>query len=881
MVAHKTCVLVAAATPAGRDPDLMAAGLCEEIRRRGDQMRLVGNRVLQPSEVSARLAAIDASTPCALVLIGRFDHTEAAAEHWLEKHAHLVVALVPVADDVVLIHKRDPRLEQVVDAIQDLVEKAGQLPGERTFQFQLPAPANEAQAGPIVAGPDEDGAQAADDGDVLELDADDMLVDGEPPSLPPPRPLLEAAIDWAHALLKKATGRLFGENGLGIEITRVQVLDWLDERGARTALIRDDEDIAAADEALSAALREALCEPGGPREPLAIACQALGLNPLEFRMVVAALAPELDPRYQHGISLLMMDDPARRVGTLIFYAELIGVSAEVAVEIFRSGQLARWRLFEGAVGTLPAADAPLRLDPPLRAWLLGAADGLEQADPVLRRILRADPWPGATLVADEERARALVAGLGGESWLILAGDGGPAAWRALLEAGAAACGRAPLRAELSDAAALDEVESSETGLRLAREALLAGRPLLVDAAGIEAGRAPDEAVRALLAALDSTGARGAIVTDDPARIVRLLGDRCYRIEKEAPSASARVEALSRAAEATGAHFTVEAAESLANLYPLQIDGVEQAMHLALARPAGAGPDALRARFITACKEVSAEGASGLAQRIEPIFALDDVVLPADRKGQLEEIVDNVRFAPKVLEGWKFRDQLPYGLGVTALFHGPSGTGKTMASMAVAKTLGIQLLRLDLSRVVSKYIGDTEKNIDQMFLEAQLSGAGLLVDEADGLMSRRSDVKDAHDRYANLEVAYLLQRMEAFEGLCILTTNLRTNVDSAFLRRLRFIIDFPRPDAAAREEIWRRCLPPEAHELDDAAFRQLGRRIELTGGSIRQITLRAAFLAAAAGTRIGPAHIAHAARAEFAKLSLPPVELDLVDAKRAA
>ncbi len=144
------------------------------------------------------------------------------------------------------------------------------------------------------------------------------------------------------------------------------------------------------------------------------------------------------------------------------------------------------------------------------------------------------------------------------------------------------------------------------------------------------------------------------------------------------------------------------------------------------------------------------------------------------------------------------------------------------------------------------------------------------------MSRRSDVKDAHDRYANLEVAYLLQRMEAFEGLCILTTNLRANLDSAFLRRLRFIIEFPRPDAAAREEIWRRCLPPDSHALDDAAFRLLARRIELTGGSIRQITLRAAFLAAAAGTRIGPAQIAHAARAEFAKLSLPPVELDLVE-----
>jgi SpoVK/Ycf46/Vps4 family AAA+-type ATPase len=202
-------------------------------------------------------------------------------------------------------------------------------------------------------------------------------------------------------------------------------------------------------------------------------------------------------------------------------------------------------------------------------------------------------------------------------------------------------------------------------------------------------------------------------------------------------------------------------------------------------------------------------------------------------------------------------------------------------MAIAKALGVQILKIDLSRVVSKYIGDTEKNIDRVFQEAQLSGATLVIDEADGLLARRSEVKDAHDRYANLEVAYLLQRMEAFDGLAILTTNLRQNLDSAFLRRLRFIVDFPRPDAAAREEIWRRCLPPDSHLLDDATFLLLGRRVELTGGSIRQITLRAAFLAAAARTRIGPAHIARAARAEFAKLGLPPVELDLAEKRAAA
>jgi SpoVK/Ycf46/Vps4 family AAA+-type ATPase len=205
----------------------------------------------------------------------------------------------------------------------------------------------------------------------------------------------------------------------------------------------------------------------------------------------------------------------------------------------------------------------------------------------------------------------------------------------------------------------------------------------------------------------------------------------------------------------------------------------------------------------------------------------------------------------------------------------------MAALAVAKRLGVQVLRIDLSRVVSKYIGDTEKNIDRVFEDARSSGAALLIDEADALLGKRSEVKDAHDRYANIEVAYLLQRMEAYEGLAIMTTNMRQNLDAAFLRRLRFIIDFPRPDAEAREKIWRRCLPENSHTLDAAAFRQLARKIDLTGGHIRQITLRAAFVAAADEKLIGLAHIAYATNAELAKLGRPAIALELPEDREAA
>ena len=225
--------------------------------------------------------------------------------------------------------------------------------------------------------------------------------------------------------------------------------------------------------------------------------------------------------------------------------------------------------------------------------------------------------------------------------------------------------------------------------------------------------------------------------------------------------------------------------------------------------------------------------------------------------------------------------MPYGRGVTALFFGASGTGKTMAAMGVAHKLGIQILRIDLSKVVSKYIGETEKNIDHVFADAQRSGSAILIDEADALLGTRSEVKDAHDRYANIEVAYLLQRMEAYDGLAILTTNMRQNLDAAFLRRLRFIIDFPRPDADARERIWRQCLPSESHELDDVAFRLLARKIDLTGGHIRQITLRAAFIAATSDILINFQHIAQATRAELAKLGMPPIEIAVTALRRAA
>ncbi|HEY4018994.1 MAG TPA: ATP-binding protein [Pseudonocardiaceae bacterium] len=264
----------------------------------------------------------------------------------------------------------------------------------------------------------------------------------------------------------------------------------------------------------------------------------------------------------------------------------------------------------------------------------------------------------------------------------------------------------------------------------------------------------------------------------------------------------------------------------------------------------------------------------LAQRLTPKVRLDDLVLPEPGRALLREIVDQVAQRTTVYERWGFGHRISRGLGVSALFAGPSGTGKTMAAEVLANELNLDLYRIDLSSVVSKYIGETEKNLRTLFDAADTGGAILFFDECDALFGKRSEVKDAHDRYANIQVNYLLQRVEAFRGLAILATNMRNALDKAFLRRLRFIVEFPFPDATQRAEIWRRAFPSTAPvaELD---FDRLA-RLAVSGGVARNIALNAAFRAASAGTEITMAVVLAAARVEFDKLELPVRERDFLE-----
>ncbi|MET3653946.1 ATP-binding protein [Dyella japonica] len=261
----------------------------------------------------------------------------------------------------------------------------------------------------------------------------------------------------------------------------------------------------------------------------------------------------------------------------------------------------------------------------------------------------------------------------------------------------------------------------------------------------------------------------------------------------------------------------------------------------------------------------------LAQRIEPAAGWDDIKLPDADKQLLRQIADQVAQRTTVYDDWGFRDRMNRGLSITALFAGESGTGKTMAAEVIARELGLSLYRIDLSAVVSKYIGETEKNLRKLFDAAEEGGAILFFDEADALFGRRSEVKDSHDRYANIEVNYLLQRLESFRGLAILATNMKGALDSAFLRRIRFVVNFPFPGVAERKAIWSSVFPAKA----DVAALDLERlaRLALTGGSIQGIALNAAFLAAKSGAQISMPLILDAARAEFRKLDKPVNEAD--------
>jgi len=304
------------------------------------------------------------------------------------------------------------------------------------------------------------------------------------------------------------------------------------------------------------------------------------------------------------------------------------------------------------------------------------------------------------------------------------------------------------------------------------------------------------------------------------------------------------------------------------------DAAETAKNLTQWEDAKTGKITMK-HLYEACRLHSNQKLSSLARKITPKYQWHDIVLPLDRSDQLREICNHVKYRDRVYSEWGFDRKLAMGKGLCVLFAGPSGTGKTMAADIIAGELGLDLYKIDLSTVVSKYIGETEKNLSKIFAEAESSNAILFFDEADALFGKRSEVKDSHDRYANIETGYLLQRMEEHEGVVILASNFRKNMDEAFVRRLHFTVEFPFPNEEDRRRIWEGVWP-EATPRDpalDMGF--LAGRFQFTGGNIRNIALSAAFLAADDSGIVEMQHLLRATQREYQKMGKVVSEIDFI------
>lgn len=309
------------------------------------------------------------------------------------------------------------------------------------------------------------------------------------------------------------------------------------------------------------------------------------------------------------------------------------------------------------------------------------------------------------------------------------------------------------------------------------------------------------------------------------------------------------------------------AEQLADQFRLTPGQIKDALIFAKNECAlrGKGNELVLADLYRACRHQSNQKLGELAAKIESRAGWEDLVLPDEKVSYLKEICSQVKHRYRVFDEWGFDKKFSYGKGLCMLFSGSPGTGKTMAAQVIASELQLDLYKIDLSSVVSKYIGETEKNLATIFQEAETSNAILFFDEADALFGKRTEVSDAHDRYANIETSYLLQKMEEYQGVVIMATNLRGNMDDAFTRRIRFIVEFPFPDEASRLKIWQTHFPKESLLSDQIDYEYLSRELKIAGGSIKNIVLNSAFLAAEKEDAIGMKHILHGAQREFEKI----------------
>jgi hypothetical protein len=585
-----------------------------------------------------------------------------------------------------------------------------------------------------------------------------------------------------------------------------------------------------------------------PTRRLGLLARRFGLSALDVEFLLIALAPDLDTAFEAFYGYLN-DDLTRRRSTIALALELCGRSVLDRVGRSRFGAEAPLRA-GGLLQLIEDSDRPLpgrllRVPDRVVGFLLGDDTPDDELVGLIEVIEPAyeDGIEAADAVPDLPAS--LVTALAAGPLLLQLRErrSGIAELRAVEVLHAA--GRAALRI---DVGGLPQDRLHALAALVVREARLRGAGLVIDISqGIDPSPLCDPAVPVLLTGAGMPNAvrgRRPLVLNldtEPDRLALWRGELGDALTPGLDLAAVTAPYRMTAAQVRTATAT---ARALAG-----IDGA-----------------AVDAEHIHRAARLENGWSSGRGVRhIEPAVGWSDLVLPQEPAAQLTEFVNRVRHRDRVLGSWRLRRGGGRGRGVTALFAGDSGTGKTLAAEVVARELGLDLYVVELSAMVDKYVGETEKNLQRLFDEADRVDAVLLFDEADSIFGKRSETKDAHDRYANLESSYLLQRLESFDGVAVLTTNLRSNIDDAFTRRFDLVVDFPFPDKELRRTLWEQCLSGPLPVAEDVDLDQVAGPFELAGGSIRSAATTAAYLAAAADLPVSMEHLLAGAQREYRKM----------------
>jgi hypothetical protein len=589
---------------------------------------------------------------------------------------------------------------------------------------------------------------------------------------------------------------------------------------------------------------------------------ALGLDRFELDVFLLALAPGVDGRFGQAYGFLQDDLTRKRPSPEMVLNVLLPPSPERLqwLAYFRPDAALRSQEIVTLSPENGDADAPLIRqallpDEALAAWLL---TGLYQPpQPLAERLRYRDaPSPDEQLLPEAQRQA--VAQQAADGAALLAFTGKDELSRETAVETAAAAGERPLLTlTLAEGASPDAMLQEVR--RLLRDAMLTGA--LPCIARWDVCLTDDAPPRRLLETVCAYPAPVVISGEtwwQPHRVKRERRIRWFRFPL--PDTAQRARLLTHFLHDEGLET-----QPLAGQFRLTSGQIRDLVDTARDMAAQDGRTLQVDDLFAAARAHSSGRLAALARKITPRYSWNDLILADDQIDLLREMVNTVRCRSLVLEEWGVGRKLAASAGVTALFFGPPGTGKTMGAEVIARELGLDLYKIDLSTMVSKYIGETEKNLEKIFAEAESSNAILFFDEADAIFGKRSEVKDAHDRYANIEISYLLQRMESFDGVTILATNLKANLDEAFTRRLQFAVDFPFPRAADRLRIWQTLFPPDVPRAPDLDLERMAESFEITGGNIRNILINAAYLAATDGQVVGMAHLLHGARRELQKM----------------